>query len=185
MTRIASRGMEEVPCSFSRSFVQFEGHMGRKIDDFDPISAFPDDCFQGLPFNFNAQGHTGHLQSHYAGRSYQIPQMCLVFNSKRFYVLSYTAMSYIVRRCCRENISWLELSYIYLYCVWFAESEMQVWSVQRGMIACDEMPIGSIIKHAKCPRAYLRNASLWTIVILPNVHMIPHCHNFECSLSKK
>ena len=38
--------------------------MGRKIDDFDPISAFPDDRFQGLPFNFNAQGHTDHLQSH-------------------------------------------------------------------------------------------------------------------------
>ena len=64
MTHIASRGMEEVPCSFSISFVKFEGHMGRKIDDFDPISAFPDDCFQGLPFNFNAQGHTDHLQSH-------------------------------------------------------------------------------------------------------------------------
>ena len=40
MTHIASRGMEEVPCSFSRSFVKFEGHMGRKIDDFDPISAY-------------------------------------------------------------------------------------------------------------------------------------------------
>ena len=79
------------------------------------------------------------------------------------------AMSYIVRRCCHENISWLELSYIYLYGVWFAESEMHVWSVQREMIACDEM----------------RNASLWTLVILPNVHMIPHCRNFECSLSKK
>ena len=62
-------------------------------------------------------------------------------------VLSYMAMSYIVRRCCHENISWLELSYIYLYGVWFAESEMHVWSVQR---ACDEMPIESIIKHAKC-----------------------------------
>ena len=60
MTHIASKGIEEVPCKF----VKFEGHMGRKIDDFDPISAFPDDCFQGLPFNLNAQGHTGHLQSH-------------------------------------------------------------------------------------------------------------------------
>ena len=52
MTRIASRSMEEVPCNFSRSFVKFEGHMGQKIGDFDPISAFPDDCFQGLPIQF-------------------------------------------------------------------------------------------------------------------------------------
>ena len=37
-----------------------------------------------------------------------------------------------------------------MYGVWFAESEMQVWSVQREMIACDEMPIESMIKHAKC-----------------------------------
>ena len=96
-------------------------------------------------------------------------------------------MSYIVRRCWHENITWLELSYIYLYGVWFAESEMQVWSVQREMIACDEMPIESIMKHAvwATPRAYLRNASLWILVILPNVHMIPHCRNFECFLSKK
>ena len=75
--------------------------------------------------------------------------------------------------------------YLFVLCVWFAENEMQVWSVQRGMIACDEISIELIIKHAKCPRAYLRNASLWTLVILPNVHMIPRCHNFECSLSKK
>ena len=43
MTHIASRGMEEVPSSFSMSFVKSEGNMGRKIDDLDPISAFPDD----------------------------------------------------------------------------------------------------------------------------------------------
>ena len=37
--------------------------MGRKIDDFDPISAFPNDRFQGLPFNFNAQGHTDPVET--------------------------------------------------------------------------------------------------------------------------
>ena len=52
MTHIASRGMEEVSCSFSRSFVKSEGHMGRKIDDLDPILAFPDDCFSRSSIQF-------------------------------------------------------------------------------------------------------------------------------------
>ena len=37
MTYIASRTMEGVPDSFSRSSVKFQGHMSRKIDALDPI----------------------------------------------------------------------------------------------------------------------------------------------------
>ena len=32
----------EVPSCFSRSSVKFQGHMNRKIDDFEPYWAFPD-----------------------------------------------------------------------------------------------------------------------------------------------
>ena len=37
MTHIAFRSMKDVPCSFSRSSVKFQGHTGRKIDDLDTI----------------------------------------------------------------------------------------------------------------------------------------------------
>ena len=34
--------IDEVPYCFSRSSVKFQGHMGKKIDDFDPNLKFPD-----------------------------------------------------------------------------------------------------------------------------------------------
>ena len=41
MTRTAWRSIEEVPYYFSMSFIEFQGHRGQKIADFDPHWAFP------------------------------------------------------------------------------------------------------------------------------------------------
>ena len=141
MTHIASRGMEEVPCSFSRSFVKFEGHMGRKIDDLDPISAFPDDCFSrssiqiydrrwlhGAKYNQANSTHPGvvmitqlHSIRLHFGRSHQIPQtrMCLVFNSKRFYI---SIVIYCHVLCNTSLLPWKYLMiriiiYLFVWCV--------------------------------------------------------------------
>ena len=54
MTRIASSSMEELPYTFSRLSIKFRGHMGWKI-------------YLDLIWDYNA------------GRSYQIPQICLVY----------------------------------------------------------------------------------------------------------
>ena len=54
MMHKAWRSIEEVPYCFSRSFIKFHGHTGGKIDDLNPI------------------------WDYLAGRSYQIPQICLV-----------------------------------------------------------------------------------------------------------
>ena len=54
MMHKASRSIEEVPYGFSRSSIKFHGHTGGKIDDLNPI------------------------WDYLAGRSYQIPQICLV-----------------------------------------------------------------------------------------------------------
>ena len=51
----AWRSIEEVPYCFSKSSIKFHGHTGRKIDDLNPI------------------------WDYLAGRSYQIPQICLVY----------------------------------------------------------------------------------------------------------
>ena len=42
MMQKAWSSIEEVPYCFSRSFVKFQGHRGKKIPDFDPNSAFLD-----------------------------------------------------------------------------------------------------------------------------------------------
>ena len=42
MMHKAWSNIEEVPCSFSRLIVKFQGHTGQKIVDFDPKWAFPD-----------------------------------------------------------------------------------------------------------------------------------------------
>ena len=55
MTHKAWSSIEEVSYCFSRSSLKFHGHTGRKIDDLNPIWDYK------------------------AGRSYQIPQICLVF----------------------------------------------------------------------------------------------------------
>ena len=55
MMHKAWRNIEEVRYCFSRSSIKFHGHTGRKIDDLNPI------------------------WDYLAGRSYQIPQICLVF----------------------------------------------------------------------------------------------------------
>ena len=36
------RGIEEVPYCFSRSSINFQGHAGKKVANFDPNGAFPD-----------------------------------------------------------------------------------------------------------------------------------------------
>ena len=54
MMHKAWRSIEEVPYCFSRSSIKFHGHTGEKIDGFNPI------------------------WDYLAGRSYQIPQICLV-----------------------------------------------------------------------------------------------------------
>ena len=54
MMHKAWRSTEEVPYCFSRSSIKFHGHTSRKIDDLNPI------------------------WDYLAGRSYQIPQICLV-----------------------------------------------------------------------------------------------------------
>ena len=54
MMHKAWRSIEEVPYCFSRSSIKFHGHTGGKIDDLNP--------------NWD----------YLAGRSYQIPQICLV-----------------------------------------------------------------------------------------------------------
>ena len=54
MMHKAWRSIEEVPYCFSRSSIKLHGHTGGKIDDFNP--------------NWD----------YLAGRSYQIPQICLV-----------------------------------------------------------------------------------------------------------
>ena len=54
MMHKAWRSIEEVPYCFSRSSITFHGHTGEKIDDLNP--------------NWD----------YLAGRSYQIPQICLV-----------------------------------------------------------------------------------------------------------
>ena len=54
MMHKAWRSIEEVPYCFSRSSIKFYGHTGGKIDDLNPIWDYK------------------------AGRSYQIPQICLV-----------------------------------------------------------------------------------------------------------
>ena len=53
MVHKAWRSIEEVPYCFSRSSVKFHSHTGGKIDDLNPI------------------------WDYLAGRSYQIPQICL------------------------------------------------------------------------------------------------------------
>ena len=55
MMHKAWRSIEEVPYCFSRSSIKFNGHTGGKIDDLNPI------------------------WDYLAGRSYQIPQICLVY----------------------------------------------------------------------------------------------------------
>ena len=42
MMHKAWSSIEEVPYCFSRSYVKLQGHMAKKIDDFDPNWAFPD-----------------------------------------------------------------------------------------------------------------------------------------------
>ena len=54
MMHKAWRDIEEVPYCFSRSSIKFHGHTGGKIDDLNLIWDYE------------------------AGRSYQIPQICLV-----------------------------------------------------------------------------------------------------------
>ena len=54
MMHKAWRSIEEVRYCFSRSSIKFHGHTGGKIDDLNPI------------------------WDYLAGRSYQIPQICLV-----------------------------------------------------------------------------------------------------------
>ena len=56
MMHKAWRSIEEVPYCFLRSSIKFRGHTGGKIDDLNPIWDYLD-----------------------TGRSYQIPQICLVF----------------------------------------------------------------------------------------------------------
>ena len=46
MMHKAGRSIEEVPCSFSRWSVNFQGHMGQKIAKMDPNCAFPDCNFR-------------------------------------------------------------------------------------------------------------------------------------------
>ena len=58
MMHKAWRSIEEVPYCFSRSSIKFHGHTGGKIDDLNP--------------NWD----------YLAGRSYQIPQICLVLMGK-------------------------------------------------------------------------------------------------------
>ena len=57
MMHKAWRSIEEVPYCISRSSIKFHGHTVGKIEDLNPIWDYS------------------------AGRSYQIPQICLVFNS--------------------------------------------------------------------------------------------------------
>ena len=40
-------GNEEVPYNFSRSSIKFQGHMGWKIDNLNPIWAIPDSKVHG------------------------------------------------------------------------------------------------------------------------------------------
>ena len=54
MMHKARRSIEEVPYCFSRSSIKFHDHTGGKIDNLNPI------------------------WDYLAGRSYQIPQICLV-----------------------------------------------------------------------------------------------------------
>ena len=54
----AWRDVKEAPYNFSRSFIKFQGHTGWKIDNLNPIWV-----------------------SYKAGRSYQIHQICLVYNN--------------------------------------------------------------------------------------------------------
>ena len=109
MTHIASRGMEEVPCSFSMSFVKSEGHLGRKFDDLDQISAFPDDCFSWSSIQFQgSRSYRPFTKSLGRPQPLYIKSIrCALFSiqSDFIQVLSYIAMSYIVRRCWHENIS--------------------------------------------------------------------------------
>ena len=66
----AWRSIEEVPYCFSRSSIKFHGHTGGKIDDLNPI------------------------WDYLAGRSYQIPQVCLVMN-ETFCILIRISLSFI------------------------------------------------------------------------------------------
>ena len=70
MMHKAWRSIEEVPYCFSRSSIKFHGHTGGKIDNLNPI------------------------WDNLAGRSYQIPQICLVFTEAMtpicLFLLAYT-----------------------------------------------------------------------------------------------
>ena len=65
MMHKAWRSIEEVPYCFSRSSIKFHGHTGGKIDDLNPIS------------------------DNLAGRSYQIPQICLVERKLTYFDYNY------------------------------------------------------------------------------------------------
>ena len=93
-------GIEEVLYCFSKSSIKFQGHTGQKNHQFWPqLSVSPMDLkwctkldvvykkcpivFRGHPSNFTtSQAENRRFESNLrllAGRSYQIPQICLVF----------------------------------------------------------------------------------------------------------
>ena len=164
---------------FSRSFVKFEGHMGQKNDDLDPIERLQMIDFQGHPFNFKV-----------TLAIYKVTRPAAAIKSPRFALFSIQSYFYIntVRYChVRYSTSFLPcecVMNIIIICLFVG---CLVWwkgnaGVQWEMFVCDEMHNESIINTLSVwatPRANLRNALWWTIVILSIAYMIPQCFSLK------